>query len=59
MRLLISSDAGRFHHRLRLSVDVPASDGCNTMGVGQMPRRVVAEAPPIYSWATDDSFPHG
>jgi hypothetical protein len=59
MRLLLSSDASRFRHRLRLSFDAPASVGCSTLSSGQLPRRVVVEAPPVYSWSAEDSFPHG
>jgi hypothetical protein len=59
MRLLLSSDTSRFRHRLRISFDAPASDGCSTLGSGPLPRRVVAEAPPTYSWSAEDSFPHG
>lgn len=59
MRLLISSDSARFRHRLRLSVDAPATDGCSTLGTQPPPRRIVAEAAPMYSWVAEDSFPHG
>lgn len=59
MRLLLSSDTSRFRHRLRLSLDAPARDGCGTLSTGPPPRRVVAEAPPTYSWSAEDSFPHG